>query len=171
MTTAPNPERLDDIAADLQRLADAVDHDPAYVEYRAEQLAHTVARLAGGEYRPAYNGWTNRETWNTSLWINNDAGLYETARETVREAMSGSDWDSRGTYRDQPGANRRYQIRTAADALRDWYTETFDEAWIDNAPPSSGPLADAWTYALACVDWFAIADGLAEDVPTFGTQD
>ena len=24
-----------------------------------------------------YNGWTNRETWLTSLWLNNDRGNYE----------------------------------------------------------------------------------------------
>lgn len=29
-----------------------------------------------------YNGWTNYETWNVALWINNDDGLYDIARET-----------------------------------------------------------------------------------------
>ena len=24
-----------------------------------------------------YNGWTNRETWLVSLWLNNDQGNYE----------------------------------------------------------------------------------------------
>ena len=27
-----------------------------------------------------YNGWTNYETWNVALWINNDQGLYDLAR-------------------------------------------------------------------------------------------
>ena len=27
-----------------------------------------------------YNGWTNYETWNVALWIQNDQGLYDIAR-------------------------------------------------------------------------------------------
>ena len=28
-----------------------------------------------------YNGWTNYETWNIALWINNDQDLYNLAAE------------------------------------------------------------------------------------------
>ena len=32
----------------------------------------------------SYNGWTNYETWNVSLWIGNDEFLYNTAKISVK---------------------------------------------------------------------------------------
>ena len=30
-----------------------------------------------------YNGWSNRETWAVSLWLNNDYGLHQMKNEVV----------------------------------------------------------------------------------------
>ena len=36
-----------------------------------------------------YNGWTNYETWNVSLYINNEYGIYMTALDWVKDRQ----WD------------------------------------------------------------------------------
>jgi hypothetical protein len=38
-----------------------------------------------------YQGWTNRETWATALWLSNDSSLYEIARDYAREEIEGHD--------------------------------------------------------------------------------
>lgn len=41
-----------------------------------------------------YNGWKNRKTWNVSLWINNNEGLYNLARKFMTE------YKGKAPYRD-----------------------------------------------------------------------
>lgn len=38
-----------------------------------------------------YNGWTNRETWATALWIDNDQVLLETALDYAKQEVEGHD--------------------------------------------------------------------------------
>lgn len=40
----------------------------------------------------SYNGWTNYETWNASLWIANDEFLYNTAKACVEFAEGENPW-------------------------------------------------------------------------------
>lgn len=37
-----------------------------------------------GRYPSGYNGWCNKETWTVNLWIMNEPGLYEMARDAAR---------------------------------------------------------------------------------------
>ena len=36
----------------------------------------------GGNQTMSYNGWTNYETWNVALWMDNDEISYELARSS-----------------------------------------------------------------------------------------
>ena len=40
----------------------------------------------------SYNGWTNYETWNVNLWLDNEPGAYEDKREIIRRA--GNKWEA-----------------------------------------------------------------------------
>lgn len=35
-----------------------------------------------------FNGWTNRETWATNLYIDNERGLYERVQEITKESAT-----------------------------------------------------------------------------------
>lgn len=129
-----------------------------------EDEARAAAEKAGGEYRPRYAGWKNRETWNTALWIDNEQAWNEEAREIVRTVLDEYD-PTAGPLadvfaNDTPEQHRERAIRDAAEALGEWWEE--DIHAIDEA----GPVSDAWAYALAWVDWYSIAEGYAAEWPS-----
>ncbi len=85
-----------------------------------------------------YNGWTNYETWCVNLWIGNDQGSEEQARELTLDAVS------RHGKEDAPWH--------LADELKSWIT--------DEAPDLGATLyADLLGAALSEVDWVEIAEG------------
>ena len=157
---------------DLARLRDAIDATSAggapapTVGDIAEQIAHEAARLAGGEFRPSHNGWLNRETWNTNLWISNDPGTDEEAGVVVQQAMTDAP-DPYPSSDPDPAARasgeRRARISYAADALQAWWTDLLDADERSRSDDIlSGPIGDALSYALAVTDWYSIAEGYAE---------
>jgi hypothetical protein len=102
-----------------------------------------------------YNGWTNRETWNTHLWMSNDEGSYHAARAIVAEHLAQVPAE-RGPGAASEEAIHNVAISYAADALKEWWDET-------HGPDGASPLSDAWRYAQDRTDWRRVAEAFAEE--------
>ena len=90
-----------------------------------------------------YNGWSNYETWNVKLWIDNEQGDYEYWRERTQDLWESNDHDKADTAGDLSKELESY----------------FDE----NKPEVSGTYADLLGAALSEVDWYEIAEEMISD--------
>jgi len=100
------------------------------------------------ENSEAYQGWKNRETWATSLWLSNDEELYRTVEEMATQAKLGN--------QETPGL----EIRELAEEI---------ESFLENdlkglvGPDSELVLMFEDIGSLWRVDWYEIAENwLAE---------
>lgn len=94
----------------------------------------------------AYNGWTNYETWNVALWIDNDQGSYSERCEMAQDVYDRAD----GDMDDAKSA--------LASRLKDW---------VEDMNPLSGDasmFSDLLSAAISEVDWYEIAENFLEDV-------
>ncbi len=104
-----------------------------------------------------YNGYTNYETWNVALWIDNEQGPQNYWLETAAQCLA-----------DAPNASqvaeKIWTVEQAAkfalaDQLKEWHQE--------NVPEISGCYADLLGAALSEVNWDEIAGNLLD---TLGEQ-
>jgi hypothetical protein len=84
---------------------------------------------------PDYNGWTNYETWNIKLWMDNAESIYHYWEEKTKQAAT---------------------IKELADALKEYYDENIPEDVV-------GSYLDILTAALEEVNWREIAESLWEE--------
>lgn len=96
-----------------------------------------------------YNGWTNYETWNVALWLDNDQGSYNHWREKAQDAYDGAESSHR--TREEEAAY------TLAASLR---------ADMEEAAPDLGAScwSDLLTAALSEVNWDEIAAHYIDEV-------
>jgi hypothetical protein len=90
----------------------------------------------------SYNGWSNYETWNVGLWIDNDQGTCCRRSEIVDEKLSEHDGNADAA---------RYDT---ADALKDFVLDEVIE--IDEMPASLA--SDLLGAALSEVNWSELAE-------------
>lgn len=89
-----------------------------------------------------YNGWSNYETWNVALWIDNEEGSYRHWRDQVCEALEAEQ-------------DRDDAVNTVSKALR---------AEIeDQMPELNGCYSDLLSAALSEVNWYEIAENWVDD--------
>lgn len=94
----------------------------------------------------AYNGWTNYETWNVALWIDNEQGSYSFRCDLAQEIYDDADGD-------MDEAKRKL-----ADSLKDYIED------MNPLASQASVFSDLLGAALGEVDWYEIAENFLEDV-------
>lgn len=103
-----------------------------------------------------YNGWTNYETWNVKLWMDNDQGSQERFAEMAKEVFSGATASKTFT-----------RMEEAAFALRDQLKDEYENEMQDTLEDrelSASVWADLLGAALGNVNFYEIAVNLLENV-------
>jgi len=94
-----------------------------------------------------YQGWTNRETWATALWINNDFGIYQTVQEMAQDII-----------KDDSEERKAAVLAETIEAM-------FDDAFGDIAEMSQEGLNMLKDIgSLYRVNWREIASSLLSEV-------
>jgi len=96
-----------------------------------------------------YNGWTNYETWNFKLWIDNEESSYNYWNEEAQNIFNGSEADDIFTKKEN-----------AANSLADILKEYVQE----NIPDISGFYLDILQANLSEINYYEIAESLLEEV-------
>ncbi len=106
-----------------------------------------------------YNGWTNYETWNVALWLDNEQGSYnywqDRASECYDEAKETPSANARLTGR-EPFSTKERATFALADALKDEIEE-------GNPLQDAGMYSDLLGAAISEVNWHEIAGHYLDD--------
>lgn len=138
---------LSEIESQIKRIENGV------LTVSALGVLKDLQKLAAEEYenKEKYNGWTNYETWNVKLWIDNDQGSYNHWRENAKECLDNAQASEHFTKEEQA-------VLDLMDILKDQYEEMNPLA--DNADT----YTDLLNAALSEVNWHEIAKSIIEEI-------
>jgi len=69
-----------------------------------------------------YNGWKNRATWNVSLWLGNDEGIYRLSRRFVSYKDLANELEELGSLETPDGVSWK-DPDLDTYALDEWLTD------------------------------------------------
>ena len=122
----------------------------------------------GGQYMTKYNGWTNYETWNFKLWLDNDETTHKfviSKIKEIRSRFSDNDWKDFITTRE-----KAYKI--ASDFLRSYIDDNIPTLNISTKSQSvygsiadkNGFYSDILNTGLRVINTYEIAQSYFEDL-------
>ena len=103
-----------------------------------------------------YNGWTNYETWNVKLWMDNDEGSYHHYGELAQDCFESAAADEHFTHAENA-------VFLLAERLKSDHEEAMQDL-LDNDKMGASMWADLLGAALSEVNWHEIAEHMIEDV-------
>jgi cytochrome b involved in lipid metabolism len=96
-----------------------------------------------------YNGYTNYETWNCKLWMDNDQGEYEYIKETAKDIVKKA---------------KKTDVWIKEDSAKFGIADFIKSHVEENTPDIKGMYSDILNAALSEINYREIAEMILDEI-------